>query len=191
MNESRSLPVVLVLLLATLLSGWLLLHAQRGLKPGAPPRPSLPDYRLAHMHVRVFDANGTLRYRLRAQRLVHYPSPERAELNAPLLHWYPHPDAVPWVVRAPNGEVLDRGREVRLLGVVHIDRSASGTRRAVSILTQNLAVWPHRSLARTAARVVVRSAGAELSGVGMRADFTQDRVVLLSDVHGTYVHSRS
>ncbi len=191
MTDSRGLPVILLLLLGAALTGWLLMHTERGLVPSAPQRRELPDYRLSGVRLRVFDANGALHYRLRADRLIHYPAPDRSELSMPLLHWYPHPNAVPWVVRAASGEVLDAGGEVRLLGTVHIDRAAHGTRRAVTILTRDLVVWPRRNLAQTAARVTLCSDGTDLSGVGMRADLRRGRVVLLSSVRGTYVQAHS
>ncbi len=191
MSESRGLAVLLLLLLAAALTGWLLLHTEHELTPPAPARAHLPDYRLAGVRLRVYDADGALHYRLDAARVVHYPDPDRAELSAPRLRWYPRPEAVPWRVRAPQGEILDRGEEVRLLGRVRIDRAAVGDHAAVAVRTRDLLVWPRRNLAQTDAPVRMRSGGAQMEGIGMRVDLAQDRLLLLSTVRGTYVRPNS
>lgn len=191
MSESRGLAVLLLLLLAAALTGWLLLHTERVLTPQAPSRARLPDYRLTDVRLRVYDADGALHYRLDAARVIHYPDPDRAELSAPRLRWYPRPEAVPWRVQSPQGEILDRGEEVRLLGRVRIDRAAVGDHAAVAVRTRDLLVWPRRDLARTDAPVSLRSGGAQMEGIGMRADLAQDRLLLLSTVRGTYVRPNS
>lgn len=189
--EARGPLVTLLLALAAALTGWVLYQAQRSLEAPAPAAPHEPDYRLSGFTLRVLGPDGAVRYRLQGPALVHYPDPDRSDLTAPRLRWYPRPGAIPWKVHAQRGQVLAAGEEVRLLGTVDIDRAAEGSRRAVTIQTRDLQVWPHRDLAETAQEVTVRSAGATISGVGMRAYLKNGRVLLLSRVRGTYVHTRS
>ncbi|HQU14943.1 MAG: LPS export ABC transporter periplasmic protein LptC [Chromatiales bacterium 21-64-14] len=190
--EARGGPLVTLLLaLAVVLTGWVLFQAQRSLEPPAPAAPHEPDYRLSTFTLRVLGPDGAVQYRLQSPSLVHYPDPDRSDLTKPRLRWYPQPGAIPWKVHAERGQVLAAGDEVRLLGTVHIDRAAEGTRRAVTIQTRDLQVWPHREVAETADLVTMRSAGATISGVGMRAYLKDGRVLLLSRVRGTYVHTDS
>ncbi len=175
-----------------------------------------PDYTITEFHAIDLDEQGRLRYELTATRLVHYPEPERAELVAPDMIFYrsesaPGPIAVtpadtagevagdpeaapvapstdPWQLTADAGRISDGGDRLDLSGDVKVAR-VTETENAEAHMTMdapNLTVFGRQQLATTDGPVTLRSAQAELRGVGMTIDMKHGQMHLKSQVRGHY-----
>lgn len=180
----------------------------------APHATNEPDYTITEFHAIDLDEQGRLRYELTAARLVHYPEPERAELVAPDMIFYrsesaPGPIAVapataapadagatppsalstdPWQLTAATGRISDGGDRLDLSGDVKVARvtEAEGADTHMTMEAPNLTVFGRQQLATTDGPVTLRSAQAELRGVGMTIDMKHGQMHLKSQVRGHY-----
>lgn len=163
-------------------TGWLML-VQGVLTIQPPPSPASPDLFVDGMDLKIIGEDGNVHYRLQASRLEHFPLDDHSELTAPFLQVFSQRQPI-WNVRSEHGRVTDRGDTVWLLGRVVIDRPPQAARRAVNVVTRDLVVKPQADTAETSATAVIRSGAYRIEGVGMLANFRENRLDLRSQVRG-------
>jgi len=95
---------------------------QKDKHPAAQGRRD-PDYYIEQFTTTGMDEDGTRRYTLKADRLVHYPDDNTALLDKPHLIQYP-PGKAPTHTYAESGWVSADGDEVLLVGNVRVIRGA-------------------------------------------------------------------
>lgn len=98
-----------------------------------------PDYYIDNFTAIAMDANGWRKHELRAEKLVHYPDTDTAELDKPYLVQY-SPDAAPVHTRADHGTATPDGDEILMRGNVRVTRSGSGREPAGEVVTQEMRV---------------------------------------------------
>jgi lipopolysaccharide export system protein LptC len=84
---------------------------------------------------------------------------------------------------AAEGESVEQGRLLRLTGGVRIYREGA---EAAEIVTDNVEIRPEQGYAETAAPVTLNSAQGRVQAVGMQAFLEEERIILRSQVRGTY-----
>src|SRR5690606_8890640 len=135
-------------------------------------------------------ADGQPRYRLRAERLTHYPQPDHSDVEAPDLEIYPEGEQQPWLITARQGRILHApggsgAERVDLQRDVHL-RHENAAGRALDIFTEFLQIWPDERRAASDLEVRSETSGAWVTGLGMRADLESNSVQLLENVQGSY-----
>ena len=147
-----------------------------------------PDYFIEGLKARVFNADGSLHYRLQAQRLDHYPDDDTLQLASPVLNMF-SPDQPPWLMVADEGLVYDGGLRINLNGAVDISQPGDA-RTAMRLLTRDLRIDTERDYAETDAAVKLTRGYHQTTAVGMRASLALRRIELLADTRGKYDVSR-
>ena len=179
-------PLALVgLVVSVLLTGWLYQQAEQERDPGDGRNRHDPDSFIDGVDLSSLDAQGRLKHRLRAVRMLHYPDDDSSELSQPYLELY-RAAQPPWQVNAKHGWLSAGGAEVLLEEQVKIERAAAPGVRPARFDTSRLRAFPDRDYAETAAPVRYRSAGLDVKSVGMRAYLEQGRVELLSQVRAVH-----
>ncbi len=98
---------------------------------------------------------------------------------------YAPDERVPWTLHADTGRMDADGDMLQLRGnVVAVARSEGG--EAATIRTDYLEIDPDSLVAETPRVVNIEYAEGRITATGMRAYLREDRLQLLSNVHGTF-----
>jgi LPS export ABC transporter protein LptC len=183
-----ALTLIVVAAVAALL--WLQDRAARrdaGGAQSASPLDAPYDYYVSGLRSEYFGGDGTLRSRLEATRVTHYPEGDRAELQAPRYTAFGR-DGNVWQVGADTGTLApdtERGEDrLDLEGTVEL-RKPLVSGGALQIRTSSLAVFTEAEEAVTNAAVSVRTADTQLDANGMQTFLAQDYIRLNE---GTGIH---
>lgn len=178
--------VLLVLLALVATAGWWLRDSINAPSPSeAETAATVPDYYLEHFTLRAMNAAGSERYRLDAEEMRHYEKDDRADLTRPHVVFH-QPEGKPYVLDAERGRIHSGGDRVDLFGRVDIDRESAPQHRPLHVVTRDARVFPNRDYVESDEPTLIRSAGSDMQGVGVRAWFDQNRLQLLSQVEGVY-----
>lgn len=181
----RGIATVL-LLIAALVTGWVR-WLQRDKEPTGARAQKRADYVLSDFELVALNEQGRESFTLRAPRLERDPDARTLTIATPLFVIPPtagSPDN-PWEVRAQKGWVNPEGRELRLRGQV----TAHNTNRAgqpVSVVTEELNIFPDQKRATSSATITVKQPGFTLTGQGLDADLKANNIALKSDIKGRY-----
>jgi lipopolysaccharide export system protein LptC len=170
------------LLAGVAVSGWLLQN-QAILRDQPAPSVRGPDLFVDGMDLKTIGEDGNVQYRVQADRLEHYPYDDHSELTTPSLQVFSERQAI-WDAQSERGRVTDQGDTVWLLGRVVINRPQHADQRAVTVITSDLMVKPRSDTAETSAAAVIQSGTYRIEGVGMLANFRENRLDLHSRVRG-------
>lgn len=189
-SHSGQLFLIALLALVAALTYWL--------DARLTPPTNRPDWRKEHQpdtliddfEIRRLDAQGALRYRLKAPHLVHYPDDDSTEVTTPHITLY-RPTGAPLTLLGKHAQVSAKGETVFFPGQVDIDRAASPVNQAMHARTSNLTVLPDAGLASTEEHVHMTLGASELEGTGARIDNTAQTFSLLAKVSGRYVAQKA
>jgi lipopolysaccharide export system protein LptC len=172
-----------ILLVVAGVTGWLM--QEQGFLTGMPP-PSVhgPDLFVDDMDLKVIGKDGGVHYHLKASRMEHYPFDSHSDLTTPFVQVLSEGHTL-WDAHSERGRVADEGDTVWLLGKAVIDRPADATHQAINVVTSDLLVKPREDTAETSAKAVITSGKYRIEGVGMLANFRENRVDLRSRVRGS------
>lgn len=147
------------------------------------------DYYMNSIDNTVFAADGRSEYRIRADRLTHYPVGDIAVLDAPVFHFYEEGSGQPWRITAATALIdTDAGRNEQRVQldtdvVIHrVDESG----RTLDIHTEFLTVYPDSKTLDTNRAVRITSPGSLVTAIGMTGDLNTRLIHLLSDVQGNH-----
>ena len=91
-----------------------------------------------------------------------------------------------WKGRADHGELTTETGKVDLSGNVHVNGVLPGSTAMADLTTEKLSVDTHENILSTAEPVTVASPGRLLKSTGLLATLKENRLVLQSNVHGTF-----
>ena len=138
MTDARTLAIIVVLALLAGLSWWW----SRGQGPTAPtvsPLRHEPDYTIDNFTATVMNEQGQKKYRLTAQRLMHYPDDDTSHLTQPYLTQYPL-QGVPTYTKSDSAIVPAGAREIYMQGNVRVTRGADGRNAGGVIRSEQMRV---------------------------------------------------
>ena len=95
-------------------------------------------------------------------------------------------DGQTWKGRADHGELTTETGKVDLSGNVHVNGVLPGSTALADLATEKLSVDTHENILSTAEPVTVASPGRVLKSTGLLATLKENRLVLQSNVHGTF-----
>ncbi|HEY6482832.1 MAG TPA: LPS export ABC transporter periplasmic protein LptC [Steroidobacteraceae bacterium] len=92
-----------------------------------------------------------------------------------------------WTARAQHGELGQDTTRVELSGDVHVDGLLPGSPQNADFATQKLSIDTEADVVSTAEPVTVNWGGRQLNSTGLVASLKERRVLLESQVHGTFL----
>lgn len=149
-----------------------------------PPRSgyTLTDFRLTS-----YDRAGRPAFNVQAPHLERREGDESLYINAPVFDLPSNQTGVPdWRGESLYGWVDKDGDLLKLLGPVHMHRDAFADSAAARLDTADMTIWPKDNRMETAAAARLVQGALTMSGIGMRANFTDKHLELLDDVHVTF-----
>lgn len=182
-SPARLFPVLLMAVLA-LLTFWL----KRTVSEQAPAATVVrhdPDYIVHQFTITSFDSKGIPESRLSAAKMVHYADDDSTQFVAPHLV-QTKPDQPRMTVSAERGTLVQGGEEVFLYGDVHLQRAATATRPAASMVTSFLHIARGGTLLLTDREVSITEGTRTLSGRGMQYNNATGELLLHHQVRGRF-----
>jgi lipopolysaccharide export system protein LptC len=180
--NAKQIVLVGVLLIVALVTGWFVQY-EGILTDQAPPSPRGPDLFVDNMDLKIIGEDGNVHYRIQASRLDHFPYDDHSDLKSPFIQVFSQQQPV-WDARSENGRVTDKGDTVWLLGRAVINRSQNDDQQAINVVTSDVVVKPQEDTAVTDSKAVITSGRYRIEGVGMLANFRENRLDLRSQVRG-------
>lgn len=149
-----------------------------------PPRSG---YTLTNFQLSSYDRAGLPAFNVKAPQLERREGDESLYINSPQFDLPSNQTDVPdWRGESLYGWVNKDGDLLKLLGPVHMHRDAFADTAAARLDTSDLTIWPKDNRMETAAAARLVQGALTMSGVGMRANFTDKHLELLDDVHVTF-----
>ena len=178
-------PIVILSVLA-LLTAWVNHMVQ-------PPQPKLdgssrhdPDYIMSNFVTSQTDVNGSLRYKLAAAEMKHFPDDDTTDLLRPRYTQF-SVDKPYTQVEALRGYVASDGEQVQLVDNVKITRQAFAGKGEMTIETEYLNILPNQDLVRTDSPVVIKQAPKTvIYATGMVYEKNNKTMTLLHRVRAHY-----
>ena len=184
------LPLVIMLLLC-MLTLWL----DRTVESAIPPAPRAlthdPDYIVDKFQLTRLSTEGDPRYRLAAEKMIHYPDDDTSHLTQPRLA-QSQPGKTDMRVSATRGLLSTDGREVHLYENVELFKAGDpkAKQEDMRVRSAYLRVLPDEDKADTPERVVIEQGKSTLTGTGMDFDNRYRRIQLQSAVSGVFVQKK-
>ncbi len=128
--------------------------------------------------------DGSPRYTLQADRIDQNVPEDR--FDATTIHLKLNdPDGPPWLIQADQGVIPMDQAYIQLNGGVRARRDQPDP--TFSLESESMRLLNEERVAETSDKVVIRYGQQQLTAVGMRAYFNEDRVELQSKVHGDFI----
>ena len=156
-----------------------------GKRPTSQQWNKAADLVIRGAKTRHFNQEGTLAYRVDAERITffQFARRDRADLTEPRILFYQE-DQPKWRTESRSGVAHNNGESVVLSGDVHItEQPAPG---GIQLDTQSITIKPREEYAETDKVVTITSGPNRTQGKGLRAFLKEDRVEILSEVESTY-----
>ena len=142
------------------------------------------DFYATHAHIRQFQADGKLKYDLKAPRFEHQKDTDEGLVLEPVMDLYQNSDT-PWNVTSERATIAPEGDSVELIDNVRLERiPAKG--QATVLTTTQLTVFPDQEYAQTQQAVRIEAVSGVTTAVGMKAYLKEGRMILLSNVRGQH-----
>lgn len=180
-------PVILLLLLGALVSGWAVWKHRRP-PPVVGTASDRPDYVLHDFELISLDSEGKESFTLRAPRLERRPDDATMSLTTPVFK-VPDGSGKYWDIRAKQGWVSADQKEIRMIGEVKANSPADDL-RPITMNTGRLNVFPRQNRAATDDVVTIVQPGSILRGRGFAVSTATKRYVFRSEVQSRYVTVR-
>ncbi|MVW74741.1 LPS export ABC transporter periplasmic protein LptC [Pseudomonas xionganensis] len=129
-------------------------------------------------------ADGTVHYRVTAERTEHLQTTDITLVSQPRLTLYRGKE-LPWNIKSERAEISPGGAEVELIDQVRIDRTDEKGRPTI-LTTTRLTVFPEKDYAQTRQAVRIDAANGVTTAQGMKAYLNDGRMHLLSNVRGQH-----
>jgi len=142
-----------------------------------------PDVVVEKFEATRMNVDGTQRYSVVADRMVHYLSDNTAVFDRPRLTHF-DPAKGPVSIRADQGKGDNNGENVYFIGDVQIKREAFRDNPALAMYTSFLHVIPDKDLVETDRAVTLMSGNSTLHSVGLEFNNKTRELRLLSNVTG-------
>ena len=178
--------LAVALLLAILILSYGLHHLQRqtGLRPRSEGR--LPDYTLEGVTLTSLNNTGKARYRIDSPEMAHFINDGSTELDSPVMLFF-RDDAPPVEVQSERAWIAPNSSEILLIGEVIIVRPENEVRRAYTIVTRDLRVFPDQEAATTEQSVLAFNDTYHITGLGGSINLANGVLKIHNLARGVYV----
>jgi len=175
---------LILILLAAMLAWWLSRGPEDLLFTPQPLLRHEPDYFLDDFSLVVAADDGSPRYRMTGLSMTHYPDTDSALVEQPRLEIVVA-DGGRWVVTAQQAQAESNGDFVHLQGNVSIHRD-DGEITGLALETESLDVNVAEEYAVSDQEVMIRQPFGVTRAQGLRINFRQRHLYLISRVRGEY-----
>ena len=177
----------LLLVLAAAGTWWLLRQVTPPAVPPPAPPTHVPDYTFTDATVTELNAQGEPHAVLRSPRMLHHPDDNSIEVFAPRIRYFIS-GSPPWDVAADHALLPSGNQRVELVGHVQMQHPADNGGPVLVVQTDKMDVNLNTNIATSADAVEITQAGNRMTGVGLEAWLDDNRLLLQSQVRGSYVH---
>lgn len=177
------------LLLTAILSGWLVWHDVMDLQWNVPANPRNPDAFVSKLEITIMNKAGQREYHFTTPYMLHYARNDSSTFTRPHLIMYEN-NAPPWTVDAVEGEANHGDEIIKLWGNVSMAQHKGISNPPTMIRTESAVIYPKQRLVTTDQYISAIQPNAQVEGVGMKLDLTQQTLDLLSKVRGYYVPAK-
>ena len=181
---------VIIMLLLAAASGWLLHKITSGKTRMAGKPLHQPDYYMENFIITSMEEDGTLKNRLEAEYMAHYPDDDTTELIKPRLS-IPRVDAQPVNIIADKGWVTADNKVILLTGNVNLWQNDDTGNKKIEITTSDVRILTDEEYAETDQPSVFTGNNTIVRAVGVRAYLKESRLQLLNHVHATISPEKS
>ena len=147
------------------------------------------DFIVTKFSATTLNEQGTPRFKIAAQQMLHFPDDDSTQLDAPQLTLL-SADRPSLYATASKGTISGKGDEVFLRDEVKIVRAATATQSELVFTTSYLHVIPDRDLANTDQPVTIMDARNTINAIGMQMDNKARTVKLLAQVRSEHAPPR-
>jgi lipopolysaccharide export system protein LptC len=185
MRPAIIFPLLLLLMLAVL-TFWINKTVQPQLPRIDGSSRHDPDYIMSNFVTTQTDINGTLRYKLAAAEMRHFPDNDSTDLIRPRFTQFAV-DKPYTQLEGLRGHVSANGEQVELFDNVRVMRPAYAEKGEMTIDTDYLQIFPDQELVRTESPVIIRQAPKTIIyATGMIYEKKLQTVTLLHKVRAHY-----
>lgn len=181
--------ILLVMLLLAAGSAWLLQVLSPGKARGPAQVLHQPDYYLHNFVTVNMEEDGTLKNRLEADYMAHYPDDDTTELVKPRLS-VTRPGQEPVQVTADKGWVTADNKVILLSGSVNLWQLDESGNKRLEIITSEVKILTDEEYAETEKPATISGRDTTVNATGVRAWLKEGRLQLLSNVHTTISSQR-
>jgi len=139
-----------------------------------------------------FNARGTLHYTVEATSTEYFringkqaSREDYTNLSAPRLRLFQTSNTTPWHITSEYGQITDNGETITLWGNTKVWKIDENQQRS-ELISERLVVKPEQQFVETDKAVMLTTTGSTTHAKGMHAYLKEDKIVLLSNVRGTY-----
>jgi lipopolysaccharide export system protein LptC len=150
---------------------------------------TFPQFYMKNLHTQEFNTAGTLSHQIRTPLVTFYqpqldnPATDYSLITTPNMIFYPEDQGQPWYISATSGR--NDQQQLRFDDDVRIEQD-SLTHGKITITTSELYVRTQEQFALSDKAVTMRSPKGQMNAVGMKADLTNSRIELTSQVKSVY-----
>lgn len=148
-----------------------------------------PDFIVDKFTATTYDEQGSPRFIMVAEKMIHYPDDDSTHIKEPKLTSF-FPDRPMIYTTARRGEISSKGEEVFLRDDVRLVRASNATLGEMVFNTTYLRVIPEENLADTDQPVIMTESLNTVKAVGLRLDNKARTIQLLSQVKGQYAPAK-
>jgi lipopolysaccharide export system protein LptC len=147
-----------------------------------------PDSTMENFTRWAMDEQGVPKSRLKARFMAHFPHDDSSEFEQPQVELY-RTVGKPWHVIAESAWVDGSGDVMILYGEVTIWRENDDGSR-LELITRDLKILLDNEYAETEHPVSLIDKSSVIDAVGMRADFSKNRIEFMDEVKSRHVPSK-
>lgn len=186
MARWRYLIMLLVVLAIALFTRWLLQTVEtRG--PLVPAElQHIPDYFVSDFNATVFDPAGKPYYKLKANRVEHFPDDDTVHMQYPEIQFLKD-STLPWQASAQTGIVYLNRDVLALQGNVVLANQPANENELMQLQTQEIQIDLTRRTADSKVMVDILAKNSTISATGMHLNLTKGTLVLDANAKGIYV----
>jgi len=166
---------------------WIEEYTEHTIAENSESAALLPDYYGEGLSSRNYDDSGKSSRQFNARRSVHYPAQNLTEFNDPHLQTIDEEDGSLWQVTALRGILHEKTDKLVLQEDVVITPVDPNQSNAITMQTNRLDVYNKQNYAETNLPVHVTGMNGTIDAVGMKINFTQQKVEFQSEVNARYV----
>jgi lipopolysaccharide export system protein LptC len=158
-------------------------------KSRPPSSATEPDSFVEGLNLTKVNAKGEPVFRLRSNRMVHFPADNHTEFTDPVLVSL-DADRPKVTVRAKRARANGDGDVTELFDQVELLREASAKDPQVRVTTESMVLYTQEEIARSTEAVKIEYASSVLTGVGMEFNHATRQFSLNSSVRGSFVSQK-
>lgn len=143
-----------------------------------------PDTFVEQFNARKLGEDGRVLYTLAADKMVHYPDDDSAQLEALTLQAF-EPRQPPMTITADHGRLEEGGDRVWIEGHVVLVRQGDAQMEPARVTTDRLLVLPDEGRALTSSEVRMETPSGHAVAAGLEMD-NKTRTLKLDRVRATY-----